>query len=91
MTGGIAAVLGPVSGVVGSGMTGGELFLLDEGTLEFKLHGDARWAPIDGEAAERLKDVLQQHLDATGSARAAELLADVDALPRRFRRAVPAS
>ena len=91
MTGGIAAVLGPVSGVVGSGMTGGELFLLDEGTLEFKLHSDARWAPIDGAAAYRLKDVLQEHLDATGSARAAELLADVDALPRRFRRAVPAS
>ncbi|HME92484.1 MAG TPA: hypothetical protein VKE49_13725, partial [Myxococcaceae bacterium] len=91
MTGGIAAVLGPVSGVVGSGMTGGEVFLLDDGTLEFKLHSDARWAPIDDESAGRLKDVLRQHLDATGSARAAELLADVDALPKKFRRAVPAS
>jgi glutamate synthase (ferredoxin) len=91
MTGGIAAVLGPVSGVVGSGMTGGEVFLLDDGTLELKLHADARWAPIDEAACDRLVEVLKQHLDATGSARAAELLANPDALPNSFRRAVPAS
>jgi glutamate synthase (ferredoxin) len=91
MTGGIAAVLGPVSGVVGSGMTGGEVFLLDDGTLELKLHADARWAPMDEAACDRLVEVLKQHLDATGSARAAELLANPDALPNSFRRAVPAS
>ncbi len=91
MTGGIAAVLGPVSGVVGSGMTGGEVFLLDDGTLEFKLHADARWAPIDEAACDRLVEVLKRHLVATGSARAAELLANLDALPKSFRRAIPAS
>jgi glutamate synthase domain-containing protein 3 len=72
-------------------MTGGEVFLLDDGTLELKLHADARWAPIDEAACDRLVEVLKQHLDATGSARAAELLANPDALPNSFRRAVPAS
>src|SRR5205823_5913476 len=53
MTGGSGAVLGPVGAGVGSGMTGGEVFLLDDGALDGKLHSDARWAPLDAEACAR--------------------------------------
>ncbi len=89
MTGGVAAVLGPISGVVASGMTGGEIFLLDDGALDGKLHRDARWAELDAGALGRLRGLLEKHRAATGSAIAAELLA-ADDLGRRVRRALPA-
>ena len=85
MTGGVGAVLGPVGAVVASGMTGGELFLLDDGTLDGKLHADAKWAPIDEEATRRLDTLLRRYLDETDSPLARELLGH----PERFRRAVP--
>ncbi len=91
MTGGVGAVLGPVSSVVASGMTGGEIFLLDDGRLDDKLHVDARWAPFDEPAIERLRGLLAAHLEATGSAVAGELLRDPGALPQRMRRAVSRS
>ena len=87
MTGGTGAVLGPIGTVVGSGMTGGEIFLLDGGALEGKLHADARFGPLDDEARARLEALLQRFADATGSAIARELLAD----PARVRRVIPSS
>jgi glutamate synthase (ferredoxin) len=91
MTGGLGVVLGPVARVVGSGFTGGELFLLDTGTLDDKLHADARWAPAGADARDRLLEVLRRYADATGSAIARALLAEPDALVSRMRRAVPAA
>jgi glutamate synthase domain-containing protein 3 len=83
MTGGTGAVLGPCGAAVGSGMTGGELFLLDGA----QLHPDACWAPIDDEARARLLALLQAHYEATGSQIALQLLQQ----PERLRRAVPSS
>jgi glutamate synthase domain-containing protein 3 len=90
MTGGVGVVAGPVGRVVGSGMTGGELFLLDDGTLEGKVHRELSRATLDGEARGRLEDLLKRHLDATGSPAAAALLAEPGALAARFRRFVAA-
>jgi len=79
MTGGVVVVLGSTGRNIGAGMTGGVTFLLDEGD---------RVAPrVNPEIVEvcslttseqdtMLKTLLEAHLAATGSARAAMLLAD---------------
>ena len=77
MTAGSVAVLGPVGRNVASGMSGGEAFFLatvDEisehlGPTELRPH------PLDDAAAGRLKTMLEAHAAATGSQRAAELIA----------------
>jgi len=91
MTGGIGAVLGQVGPVVGSGMTGGEVFLLEDTALDTRLHADARFAPMDEPARVRLEDLLRRHLAATHSRTARELLDQPWLLPSRLRRVVPAS
>ena len=91
MTGGVGVVLGPVAPVVASGFTGGELFLLDAPGLDAKLHADARWAPMDDGALDRLADVLRRYEAATGSSTARELLSTRETLSARLRRAVPAT
>jgi glutamate synthase domain-containing protein 2/glutamate synthase domain-containing protein 1/glutamate synthase domain-containing protein 3 len=88
MTGGLGMVLGPLGRVVGSGMTGGELFLLDDGTLERKLHSDARIVPWDAESEARARALLDAHVAATGSAVAKSLAAELTA---KLRRVVPAT
>jgi glutamate synthase domain-containing protein 3 len=90
MTGGAGAVLGPLGRVIGSGMTGGELFLLDDGQLASRLHADARIAPWDADAEHRARVLIEKHHAATGSAIAAELLADPAAISTRMRRVVSA-
>jgi glutamate synthase (NADPH) large chain len=90
MTGGSGAVLGPVGRVVGSGMTGGELFLVDDGQLASRLHADARILPWDEDAEHRARVLLERHHGATGSTIAAELLADPAAISTRMRRVVSA-
>ncbi len=76
MTAGSVAVLGPVGRNVASGMTGGEAFFLattDE--LSERLGPtDLRPHPLDDAAAGRLKAMLEEHLAATGSEKAQELL-----------------
>ncbi len=89
MTGGVGVVLGPCSAQVGSGMTGGELFLLDDGKLAAQLHADAQLAPMESEARERLRALLAAHRAMTGSSIAARLLVDRE-LFARMQRVVPA-
>jgi glutamate synthase (ferredoxin) len=88
MTGGLGMVLGPLGRVVGSGMTGGELFVLDDGTLERKLHSDARIVAWDAESEARARTLLERHLAATGSATAQSVAPELTA---RLRRVVPAT
>ena len=74
MTGGVGAVLGPCSAALASGMTGGELFVLDDGQLARKLHADARQELMDADAQARLRELLRRHREATGSPVAGQLL-----------------
>jgi len=76
MTGGVGAVLGPCSAALASGMTGGELFVLDDGQLARKLHADARQELMDADAQARLRELLRRHREATGSPVAGQLLED---------------
>ena len=94
MTGGVVVVLGSTGRNVGAGMTGGVTFLLDD---------HDRVSPrVNPEIVEvctittaqqesMLKTLLQSHLTATGSEKAAALLADWSAAKARFKVLVPPS
>ncbi|MCK6549853.1 glutamate synthase large subunit [Myxococcota bacterium] len=75
MTGGIGVVLGTIGPVIGSGLTGGIIYVLDDGTITAKLHTDARSRPLDSTDAATLRSLLEEHAAETGSARAEALLA----------------
>ena len=88
MTRGTVVVLGPHGRNFGAGMTGGTAFLLepDERLVNDEL---VALVPLAGEDGEKLLDLLERHVDLTGSARAAALLARKDALIDRFRLVLP--
>jgi glutamate synthase (ferredoxin) len=88
MTRGAVVVLGRHGRNLAAGMTGGEAFLLDP---DERLVNEELVALVELEREDlpRLIELLEAHVRATGSARAADLLAERDALPRRFRRVVP--
>ena len=83
MTGGVALVLGPTGFNVGSGMTGGVVYLLDAD--EERLNRQYVQAALlgDGDAAE-VGALLREHLAETRSPRAQALLEPFD--PGRFLR-----
>ena len=94
MTGGVVVVLGSTGRNVAAGMTGGVAFILDEsGGLAERVNPEivaiAELTTPEQEAL--LKPLLQAHLDATGSAKAAAILADWDGWRGRFKLLVPPS
>ncbi|OYX35195.1 MAG: glutamate synthase large subunit [Brevundimonas subvibrioides] len=91
MTGGRVAILGPVGWNLAAGMSGGELFVLDEaGRTGLALNGDlAAFAPVNEAAGARLKSLLEAHLAATGSPLARRLLSAWSESLKRFVRIVP--
>ena len=76
MTGGRVAVLGPVGDNFAAGMSGGIAWVLDEdGTLEKRMNnGHAHAYPVSEEREGELRRLLQMHVQATGSRKAAEIL-----------------
>ncbi len=83
MTGGVALVLGPTGFNVGSGMTGGVVYLLDAD--EERLNRQYVQAALLGaEDAASVEALLREHVAETQSPRAQELLAAFD--PGRFLR-----
>jgi glutamate synthase (ferredoxin) len=88
MTLGTVVVLGPHGRNVGAGMTGGECFLLDAD--ERLVNGElVALVELEQDDEERLLRLLERHQRATGSVRAAALLADPVAALRRFRCLLP--
>jgi glutamate synthase domain-containing protein 3 len=83
MTGGVALVLGPTGFNLGSGMTGGVVYLLDidPATINAKY---VAASPLCGDDQILVRTLLQEHVDETGSALAIELVGTFD--PGRFRR-----
>ncbi|HET8967540.1 MAG TPA: glutamate synthase large subunit [Candidatus Acidoferrum sp.] len=81
MTGGAVLVLGPLGLNFGSGMTGGLAYVL-RAEAEDVLHRDfVSIEEISGQEDIWLRQVLQEHLDRTGSPRAARLLSRRGHLP----------
>ena len=94
MTGGVVVVLGSTGRNVAAGMTGGVAFLLDEdGRLADRVNPEiVAICPLTTSEQEAvLKPLLEAHLEATGSARAAQILADWSNWKGRFRVLVPPS
>lgn len=91
MTAGTVVVLGPVGRNVGSGMSGGEAFFLASSEeINARLGPtELRPVPLDAAAADRLRRLLQAHVEATGSSIATELLAAWPASIERFVRLAP--
>src|SRR5207249_2402712 len=81
MTGGVALILGPVGLNFGSGMTGGLAYIL-RAEAEDVLHRDfVATQEIAGTEDVWLRRILREHLDRTGSPRAARLLSRRGLLP----------
>jgi glutamate synthase (ferredoxin) len=88
MTRGTIVVLGPHGRNLGAGMTGGEAFLLDadERLVNEEL---VELAPLERRDSDLLVGLLERHVRATGSPRAAALLARMDESLARFSRLAP--
>ena len=88
MTGGVAVALGPVGWNAGAGMTGGVAYAVQWGQLN---PDSVVSREVPAEDAHELKALVAEHYWRTGSARAAEMLADWESALRRFRQIVPAA
>jgi glutamate synthase (NADPH) large chain len=88
MTGGRVVVLGPTGRNFAAGMSGGVAFLLDldEGRVNHEL---VELAPVEGEAADELQELVRRHFEETGSPVAEALLDDWAAAVRRFTEVMP--
>ena len=91
MTAGSVAILGPVGRNAASGMSGGEVFFLATDAELMSHLGPTELRPraLDSEAQARLKAMLEEHVAATGSARAQELLVDWPSAAARFVHLAP--
>ena len=91
MTGGRVVVLGPTGRNFAAGMSGGIAYVLDaDGGFEKRCNKDL----VDLEAlepgdVEAIRSLVQGHLDHTGSAVAARVLADFDATLKTFVKVMP--
>jgi glutamate synthase domain-containing protein 3 len=97
MTGGAVVVLGETGRNFGAGMTGGVAFVLDEKVRFERQHNPALVTiarVVDPDDARLLRDLIDAHLEATGSERAREILENWDVwLPLFWKvapRAIPA-
>lgn len=94
MTGGVVVVLGSTGRNVAAGMTGGVAFLLDEtGGLTERVNPEivALCELTTPEQEALLKPLLEAHLEATGSSKAAAILSDWSGWKARFKLLVPPS
>ncbi|HET8959743.1 glutamate synthase-related protein, partial [Nocardioides sp.] len=88
MTGGKVAILGQTGRNFAAGMSGGYAFVLDldERRVNPEL---VDLNPVEGEAAEELKDLVTRHHEETGSTVAEGLLADWEGSLARFTEVMP--
>ena len=92
MTAGIAVILGATGRNFGAGMTNGVAFVLDEeGLFERRTNQDdvgVERVTSDDDAGV-LRSIVQRHFEATGSARAEEILERWDHYLPMFWKVVP--
>ncbi len=93
MTGGRALILGPTGVNFGAGMTGGVAYVYDRDN-DFDLRCNPDTVDLEpvlpgSSDEEELLGLLREHLAATGSVRAGELLADWSEVRGRFVKVLP--
>lgn len=92
MTGGRVVVLGPTGKNFAAGMSGGVAYVLDE---KNDLYRNLNKTMIGIEKIEdkydqkELKDMLEKHIEATGSQKASRILQSFDAYLPRFKKIIP--
>ncbi|MGA8845750.1 MAG: glutamate synthase large subunit [Nocardioides sp.] len=88
MTGGRVVVLGSTGRNFAAGMSGGVAWVLDlkESRVNTEL---VELAPVSGDAAVELQQMVREHLEETGSPVAEELLADWNSSLTRFTEVMP--
>ena len=94
MTGGLVVVLGEVGRNVGAGMTGGLGYFLDENNLfPDKVNPEiVKIQRVSSPAGEKqLKEMIQKHVEKTGSPKGKTILADWDNYLGQFWQVVPPS
>lgn len=94
MTGGVIVVLGRVGRNVGAGMTGGLAYFLDEdGSFPTKVNPEiVKMQRVIAPAGEQqLKELLQAHVNHTGSKKAEQILANWAEYLPKFWQLVPPS
>jgi glutamate synthase (NADPH/NADH) large chain len=92
MTGGAVVVLGAIGRNFGAGMSGGEAYLFDEaGTAAQHVNPDMVDVEPLRDARDRrlVRRLIENHRGYTGSARAAQILADWDVYSSRFIKVMP--
>jgi len=88
MTGGTVVVLGRIGRNFAAGMSGGVAYLLDPNPLRVNIEM-ADLEPLTESDAALVRGLVERHLVETGSALAARLLADWDAVLPRFGKVMP--
>ena len=92
MTGGRVLILGQTGKNFAAGMSGGVVYVLDEAhDLYTRMNKDGlHVGPIkDPSDVQELRDLLQAHLDATGSKKAAAILVDFKGYLPAFKKIIP--
>ncbi|WP_375406189.1 glutamate synthase large subunit, partial [uncultured Amnibacterium sp.] len=92
MTGGLAVILGATGRNLGAGMSGGTAYvhaLTAEQVNTDALAGELDLLPMDSADAEILRDLLQRHVETTGSALAARMLASFETVVDEFVKVLP--
>ena len=92
MTGGVAVILGPTGRNFAAGMSGGIAFVYDPND-DFAIRFNDGLADLenlsDPEDVALLRQLIEDHLEYTGSTPAANILADWDGSVARFRKVMP--
>ena len=92
MTGGVAVILGPVGKNFAAGMSGGMAFVLDEGhDLYRRLNKElvAMEAISEKCDAVLLKELIEEHVAATGSPLGQRILDDMENYLPKFKKIIP--
>ena len=93
MTGGCVVILGSTGKNFAAGMSGGVVYVLDEGN---KLYKNLNKQLVSMESVEtgidkeRLKEILAEHVKATGSKKGQKILEEFEAYVPRFKKIIPA-
>ena len=94
MTGGIVVALGPVGRNVGAGMTGGWGYFLEEEegySLASRINKDVQVQRVNPIGAAQLRGLIEEHVEATGSAKGSEILANWEKYLPKFCQVYPLS
>ncbi|MEO6942890.1 MAG: glutamate synthase large subunit [Terrimesophilobacter sp.] len=93
MTGGTAVILGQVGRNLGAGMSGGTAYIYrlpaDRVNREALEHGELKLGTLDRADVELLRDLLERHVQYTGSTLAASMLEDFQTTVADFVRVLP--